>query len=152
MKRDKQIRNIVLTVIASISIVVLYIGLKYYNNTDIKEEENKCFTTSIRFDFDCITDIIYNPETNLSYIKYHDPDAFDYDNLAHYVGMDEWYGDYIICDIDPNIALQFNEDNITFNNIFDYYGKTNLNNKYVIIETECDSNITWEIKSYNCLK
>lgn len=152
MKRDKQIRNIILAIVASISIVVLYIGLKYYNNTNIKEEENECLITPIRFNFDNIVDILYNPETNLYYIEYDDPDAFDYDNLAYHCNMEEWYGNYIIVNIDSNIAIQFNNDNTTFDNTLDYYKKIDLNNKYIIIETECDSDISWELKSYNCLK
>ena len=153
MKRNKQIRNVILAIIANICISAGYIGLKYYNtdNNEVKEE-SQCFITPIRFDFSCITDVIYNDKTNLSYIKYDDPDAFDYDNLAYYVGIDEWYGNYIICNIDSNIAVQFHEDNIAFHNTLDYYEKMNFNNKYIIIETECDSSITWEIKSYNCLK
>lgn len=154
MKRNKEIRNIILGFIASICISIGYVGLKYYNtNTDnVEKEETNHSITPIRFNFDCITDIVYNPETNLSYIKYDDPDVFDYDNLAYHINVDEWYGNYIICNIDSNIAIQFHEDNIAFCNTLDYYEKMNLNNKYVIIETESNSDISWEIKSYNCLK
>lgn len=150
MKRSN-IRNIVLAIILSIAMYSGYISIKYYNTINVKEE-SECFTTPIVFDFSNITDIIYNAETNLSYIKYNDLDAFDYDNLAYHCNMDEWYGEYIICNIDSNIAVQFNKDNVDFNNTSDYYEKKKLNKKYIIIETECNSDITWEVKDYNYLK
>ncbi len=155
MKKDKQIRNILLAIVASISIYTGFIGLKYYNNIDndiVKEKETKCLITPIRFNFTNIVDTIYNPETNSYYIKYDDPDIFDYDNLAYYSNMKEWYGTYIMCSIDSNIAIQFHSDNIDYNNTLDYYEKTKLNRKYVIIETESNGNISWELKSNDSLK
>ena len=66
--------------------------------------------------------------------------------------MKEWYGTYIMCNIDSDIAIQFHNDNVDFNNTLDYYEKTKLNRKYVIIETESNGNISWELKSNDSLK
>lgn len=47
-------------------------------------------TWEVQFEYKCIQDLIYNPNTCKYIIEYDDGDAFDYDNLAHMIGKDTW--------------------------------------------------------------
>jgi hypothetical protein len=83
-----------------------------------------------------VASVLSNQIDTSYYIKYDDPDAFDYDNLAHYAGMDEWYGNYIFVHIDDNITSEFLHDYITYTDDIDYSIKRSLSKKYCINEIE----------------
>lgn len=148
------------TIIICVLISVIA-GLLIYNcnrdNTDMTSNENSgidsstTLSTNIRFSYEYVSSIILNDVDTSYHIKYDDPDCFDYNNLAHYAGINEWYGDYIFIHIDDAIVTAFLHDYISYTSDVDYKIKSYLNKKYFINEVEViDSNnistFTWTIK------
>lgn len=126
-------------------------------NTNMTSDENSVIdstttlSTNIRFSYEYVSSIILNNVDSSYYIKYDDPDAFDYDNLAHYAGIDEWYGNYIFIHIDKPIVTAFLHDYIVYTSDVTHETKSYLNKKYCInevevIDTNNISTFTWTIK------
>lgn len=144
-----------------ICVLAIIIGLVIYNcsrtntDTDMTSHENSInntiLSTNIRFSYEYVGTIVCNSVDTTYHVKYDDPDAFDYDNLAHYAGIDEWYGDYIFVHIDKGATTAFLHDYIVYTSDVTNDTKTYLNKKYYInevevIDTNNISTFTWTIK------
>lgn len=145
---------IIISVLITVITVGCYIGCKAKKHNEITEvipTKNVTLSTNIRFNFEYVASIVSNHIDTSYYIKYDDPDCFDYDNLAHYCGMDEWYGSYIFIHIEDNIISEFLHDYITYTSDVDYTTKRSLSKKYCINEIELIdstnlSSFIWTIK------
>lgn len=82
------------------------------------------------FTFDGVDDLIWNPDDGCYFIEYNDDDAFDLTTLAEMTGRVEWYGDYIVIDIDENLLEEFIED-------WEMYKETHDYTRYDISERWC---------------
>ena len=155
MKANKKIPGIIICVL--ISVIVILLTFNCNRNTDMTSDENyiidttTTLSTNIRFSYEYVSSIILNNVDSSYHIKYDDPDAFDYDNLAHYAGVNEWYGNYIFVHIDKPIVTAFLHDYIVYTSDVNYDTKKALNKKYCINEVELIdsnniSNFIWTIK------
>lgn len=54
---------------------------------------------TIPFSFEYVEDLIYSPEDGIFFIEYNNQDQFDYQNLADMTGRSEWYGFFVVCNI-----------------------------------------------------
>ena len=105
----------------------------FNDTTDIARIVNTT-TDTLLFNMSNISDITYYPDDDLTYIKYDDPDVFDYQHLAYITGRDTWYGDYIILDIEDSLVDELKSDKYNYYNTKDYWLKDEINSKYRIIE------------------
>lgn len=82
------------------------------NETPVKTESDTSWNSAylVMFDFSNIDDAIYSRDDGIFYLKYNDPDAWDYDNLAYLSGREEWYGDYIQVELEDSIVSEFLQD------------------------------------------
>lgn len=111
--------------------------------------ENKTISTNIRYTHEYVLEVKLNPVSDNLYIKYDDPDCFDYENLAYLSGEEEWYGEYILIEVDSTINYEFMHDYNIYAEQVDYFIKSNLNRKYRIVEEETiDTNNTKSFKWY----
>lgn len=116
------------------------------NKANENQIENKTINTNLRYTHEYVLEVTHNTVTDKFYLKYDDPDVFDYDNLAYLSGESEWYGNYIVIEVDSTINYEFIHDYTLYPNQIDYFIKSSLNRKYRIVEEETTDSTS--IKSF----